>query len=182
MSTAKRTPFLPAGVAPVLAAGIVAALAYALWPEPPAPAPAQAPVVAKPASDTAAVPDLPGAGAPVSEWIDAANGLMDHGHFARAAEGYTHVLHLDSNSVAVWVDRGACRHALGDMRGAESDFRRALALAPSHATAHFNLGIVFFSQGRIDSARTYFNYVIANAPGSNEAERARAILAGQKGS
>jgi Flp pilus assembly protein TadD len=102
---------------------------------------------------------------------------MDHGHFEPAARGYTHVLHLDSLNAAVWVDRGACRHALGDFAGAKSDFRRALALTPEHPTAHFNLGIVFYSQGQADSARLHFNFVISTAPGSNEAERARSLLA-----
>ena len=101
---------------------------------------------------------------------------MDHGQFDLAIRGYTHALHLDSGTVPLWVDRGACRHAVGDLAGAEADFRRALTLEPEHPTAHFNLGIVFYGRGLADSARLHLNYVVSAAPGSPEAERAGALL------
>ena len=178
MSKRKAPARLPRAVAPILAAGAVAAVAYALWPDTPPPAPA--PPVAQGSSTQVAQILLPEPGAPVSEWVRAANALMDQGQFARAVEGYSHALHLDSSNVAVWVDRGACRHALGDLTAAEADFRRALQLVPEHTTAHFNLGIVFLTAGNLDSARPYFTYVQNAAPGSPEAARAKSILEGAK--
>lgn len=157
-------------------AGVVAALAYALWPQPAAPP-------REPARETEApgIP-LPAQDAPVETWIRAANALMDHGQFEVAIRAYTHALARDSQNVPLWVDRGACRHALGDYEGAESDFRQALRLAPEHPTAHFNLGVVFFSRNLPDSARVRFSLVRTLAPASPEAERARALLSQLKAS
>ena len=181
MSSTANARSLPHGWPWLLAIGVVGAFTYALWPEPKAlQVPAQPPPsVVVPSG---AQMQLPDPAAPVAEWERASNALMDQGQFELAAEGYTHVLHQDSMNVSVWVDRGACKHALGDLRGAESDFRAALAIAPEHPTAHFNLGIVFFSEGRTDSARLHFNYVLTAAPGSTEAERARTLLAQKPGS
>lgn len=167
----------PRGFAPLLAAGAVAAVAYAFWPEAPSPPQTQSQPDTPAVTGVAGGTLLPDSGASVTEWIRTSNALMDQGQFAVAALGYDRVLHLDSSNVSIWVDRGACRHALGDLDGAESDFRRALAMEPEHPTAHFNLGIVFTSQGRRDSARLHFNYVMTASPGSSEAERARALLA-----
>jgi len=119
---------------------------------------------------------LPDASAPLEQWIHASNHLMDEGRYDAAIQGYTHALDLDSQNIALWVDRGACRHATGDLEGAEGDFRRALRLLPEHPTAHFNLGIVFYSRGIADSARLHFNFVVNAAPGTPEAQRAISLL------
>jgi tetratricopeptide (TPR) repeat protein len=183
MTSKARAANLPRAWPWLFAAGVAGALTYALWPEKTVKAPDQPPPEAvQPVAPSGAQMQLPNVGAPVSEWVSVSNALMDQGSFALAAEGYSHVLHQDSMNVSVWVDRGACKHALGDLRGAESDFRSALTIAPEHPTAHFNLGIVFFSEGRIDSAKLHFNYVLTAAPGSNEAERARELLAQKPGS
>lgn len=177
MAKREKRSGLPRGFAPVVAAGAVAAVAYAMWPEaPPVPQAPAAPGTPPPAQAIQNL--LPDAGAPVSAWVTAANRLMDQGQYAQAIEGYSHAIHLDSSNVAVWVDRGACRHALGDLVAAEADFRRALRLVPEHTTAHFNLGIVFLTAGNIDSARPHFQYVQNASPGTPEAERAKSILEG----
>lgn len=174
MSARVRTGPRPAAVAPWLLAGAVAAVAYALWPQSPlAPTEGSAPPPAPVISPTGT---LPNAAAPLDEWIRASNQLMDEGRFDAAVAGYTHALHLDSQNVALWVDRGACRHSLGDLAGAEADFLRALRIVPEHPTAHFNLGIVYYSRGIADSAKLHFNFVVNAAPGSPEAERAGALI------
>ena len=173
MNPPVRPSLRPGTVAPWLLAGAVAAVAYALWPErhpvPPSAAPPQA-------APEASVEGLPGFDAPLEEWIRVSNRLMDEGHYDAAVKGYTHALHLDSQIVPLWVDRGACRHATGDLPGAEADFRQALKLQPEHPTAHFNLGIVYYTRGLADSAKPHFNFVVNAAPGSAEAERATALL------
>jgi len=178
MSKRQAQGRLPRGVGPVLAAGAVAAVAYAMWPETPptAVAPPAAPGATTPVQASRSL--LPGPEAPVSEWVRAANTLMDQGQYTQAIEGYTHALHIDSSDAAVWVDRGACLHAVGNLKAAEADFRRALRLVPEHTTAHFNLGIVFLTAGQLDSARPHFSYVQNAAPGSPEAARAKSILEG----
>lgn len=177
MNQSAKKSQMPRAFAPVVSAGIVAAFAYALWPEatppPPQPPPPQQPV---PAQQQPAVA-LPGPGAPIGEWVHASNQLMDQGAFPAAIKGYTEALALDSSVAEIWVDRGACRHALGDYDGAESDFRYAIGLNPQHVTAHFNLGIVFYSSGKSDSARSYWEWVRSNAPNSNEASRAQSLIA-----
>jgi tetratricopeptide (TPR) repeat protein len=175
MSDSSKKSNLPRAFAPVLSAGIVAAFAYALWPDSPPPPP-PSPAQPAPAGQPVAVA-LPGADAPFDEWVRAANQLMDHGAFPAAIKGYTEALARDSSVAEVWVDRGACRHALGDYDGAETDFRYAMRLNPEHVTAHFNLGIVFYSSGKSDSARAYWEWVRDKAPNSNEASRAQSLLA-----
>jgi tetratricopeptide (TPR) repeat protein len=174
MADSSKKTNMPPAFAPVLTAGIVAAFAYALWPDSPPPPP---PPQQTPAAGQQPEIALPGPDAPYEEWVHAANQLMDHGAFPAAIEGYTEALARNSSLQDVWVDRGACRHALGDYEGAEADFRHAIGLKPDHVTAHFNLGIVFYSSGRSDSARAYWEWVQVNAPNSNEASRAQSLLA-----
>ena len=161
---------LPKTFVMLFSAGLVAAFAYALWP-------VRRNVPERPAqpSDAAGVAMLP-PDATFEQWVQHSNQFMDQGAFPAAIAGYSEALDLDSMAVDVWVDRGACRHALSDFMGAEHDFRMALSIQSDHVTARFNLGIVFFSSGRLDSARVYWTWVTATAPESGEAVRARKLL------
>jgi tetratricopeptide (TPR) repeat protein len=102
---------------------------------------------------------------------------MDSGRLAEAIVCYSRALELDSTVADVWVDRGACRHGMGDHRGAIDDFRHALTILPLHTIAHFNLGIVYFTAHTPDSARAWWNRLLLISPTGPQADRARALLA-----
>ena len=60
--------------------------------------------------------------------------------------------HGTASPAAPLVNRGALRHAEGDLDGAEADYRAAIELDPSNATAHSNLGFLLAVLGRHDEA------------------------------
>lgn len=101
---------------------------------------------------------------------------MDAALFPAAIKYYTRALTLDSLSADLWVDRGACRHAMGDEPAAIADFRRGLLIEPSHVIAHFNIGVAFLTQNERDSARVWWERMITLAPTGIHSDRAREYL------
>lgn len=129
-------------------------------------------------TETETAPVLnPPPGADLSEWITMGNLQMDENRFRDAIRLYTHVIERDSQAVDVWVDRGGCRHALGDMNGALADFRAALVIAPLHQIAHFNMGITYYSGGMPDSAAIWWRRLLLFAPESPAAAKALRLMA-----
>lgn len=63
-----------------------------------------------------------------------------------------------------WFFLGAILGMRGDAAGAESGFRKALALNPGFLQAQFNLGIALRDQGRLDEARAELEAVVAKQP------------------
>jgi len=127
MTEKKSKPPIPVWMIGLVAVLAVLAVVYATWEAPPQapPAPGQQP----PASSNqlpAARPAEPGSDATYADWVAAGNQRMDAQMFADAVRFYSRALALDSTDADVWVDRGACRHGLGEDFGAISDFRRAL--------------------------------------------------------
>jgi tetratricopeptide (TPR) repeat protein len=108
--------------------------------------------------------------------VIAGNRCMDDGNFAMAAESYRRALALDGSSPDVRTDFGACLHALGLSEKAIEEFRTVLSNNPSHSTAHFNLGIVFYQLGRTDSARHYWKEYLRLDPTGRAAEMAEKLL------
>lgn len=133
---------------------------------PPPAAPVPPPPVATP---------VPGTG--YDQLVNSGHTYMDAGQYQSAVNFYTAALAIDSSDANVWVDRGACKHALGDGEGARQDFRRGLELNPTHTIAHFNMGITYFTEGKDDSAKIWFNRVLVLAPGSDHAKKAAEIIA-----
>lgn len=157
-------------------AGLIAAVTYAAMSSGSRVSPvSQQPVPAQ----TSRVPVAdPSASADLSEWIIAGNIHMDENRFHDAIRLYTHVVERDTLAVNVLVDRGACRHALGDTEGALEDFRKALAIAPLHEIAHFNIGITYYSDGMPDSAAIWWRKLLLFSSNSPTADRARHLLEG----
>ena len=102
---------------------------------------------------------------------------MDAGLYPEAVKYYTRALELDPTLTDIWVDRGACRHGMGDGTGARADFNRALALDSVHVIAHFNIGVTYMTDGASDSARSWWNRQLTLAPSGVHADRARALIA-----
>jgi type IV pilus assembly protein PilF len=57
------------------------------------------------------------------------------------------------------VNAGKCSASLGRIADAETYFRRALQVAPSNATAAYNLALIAFKTSRLDEARVWMKIV-----------------------
>ncbi len=108
--------------------------------------------------------------------IDVGNRTMDEGNFPLAAESYSRALAIDGQSPDVRTDYGACLQGMGLPARALEEFRMVMTEHPEHAIVRFNMGIVHYSQGQLDSARYYWEEFIGMAPDSGPAEAARGYL------
>jgi hypothetical protein len=63
--------------------------------------------------------------------------------------------------------RGAAREMLGDMEGAEEDYRRALALNPAFHGASLRLGALLLITGRTAEARSHLTAHMKSFPGDD---------------
>lgn len=100
------------------------------------------------------------------------NNFMDNQNFAMAAECYRRALSLDPSSNDVRTDYGACLHGMGLPERAIEEFRKVIGGNPQHVIATFNLGIVFNQMNQKDSARYYYNRVLALVPQGELAQAA----------
>jgi Flp pilus assembly protein TadD len=175
MAKSTKSAAPPRGLLLLGAIGAVAAVAYAFLSSPPTGAPPQNRPPA--AGRDVLATEQPPSGASLQTLIATGNARMDSGQYLVAIRYYTRALELDSGQVDVWVDRGASRHALGDGEGARGDFQRALALHPGHPIAMFNMGVAYMTDGQEDSARAWWNQLLALQPTGIHADRARELLA-----
>lgn len=75
-------------------------------------------------------------------------------------------LAMESASVgASWIEAGLAHERAGDLERAEEAYRKAAALAPGDAVAHFNLGNVLLARGRPEAAAERFEQAAALDPG-----------------
>lgn len=109
--------------------------------------------------------------------ISAGHMLMDQQNFLVASEAYARALAIDSSNIDIIVDYGACLHGIGMPDRAVQEFRRALLKSPQHPIAHFNMGVVFLGEQKIDSARLYWERYLELEPRGPGADRARELLA-----
>ena len=102
--------------------------------------------------------------------------FYDQANFPMACEAYSRALLLDSTSVDLRTDYGASLHAMGFSSRAMEEFKKVVANDPKHGVALFNIGILFQLQNERDSARAYWEQVVASASGSIVADSARVLL------
>jgi type IV pilus assembly protein PilF len=67
------------------------------------------------------------------------------------------------------INAGRCSLALGDVAGADSYFRRAVAVAPNNPQAIYGVALVSFKLGRPDDARTWIRRLTQQPPVPPEA-------------
>ncbi len=103
------------------------------------------------------------------------NNYMDQGNFAVAAELYRRALEI-RNVPDVRVDYGACLHGMGLPIRAIETFKQVIIDQPGHTIATFNLGVVYFDQQQLDSARVYFNKYLELEPNGQAIEQAERFL------
>ncbi len=82
-----------------------------------------------------------------------AKALQARGRIAEAMDNYEGVLARNPDEIESMLNLGVCRIAVGDAAAAEAQFRRALALAPAHASAWNSLGVALEHQRRHSEAR-----------------------------
>jgi tetratricopeptide (TPR) repeat protein len=73
-------------------------------------------------------------------------------------------LRLTTSDADLFVRRGMARLRLGQIAGAEADFRRAVALQPEEPGFHLALGLVLRMQGRLTEALDAFQTELLNNP------------------
>lgn len=82
-----------------------------------------------------------------------AKALQARGQISEAMEHYEGVLARNPGEIESILNLGVCRIATGDAVAAESQFRRAIALAPEHANTWNSLGVALEHQRRHAEAR-----------------------------
>lgn len=105
------------------------------------------------------------------------NQSMDQGNFPLAAESYRRALTIKSDDPDIRTDYGACLHGMGLPHRALEEFRKVLKAHPNHGVANFNMGIVFYNEQVLDSARVYWEKYLQIEPEGNVAATVREFLA-----
>ena len=104
------------------------------------------------------------------------NEYMDNFNYPVAAECYRRALEIDGSSLDVRTDYGACLHGMGLPHRAKEEFHKVIEKYPQHGIANYNLGIVFYSEKNIDSARYYWEQYLIHDPNGTASENARKLL------
>ncbi len=84
------------------------------------------------------------------------NKFMDQQMYSQAITQYEKALSIDSLHPDVLVDLGACYHYLGEDKEAELQSLRALQQDPNHDVAHYNMGVIKFTQGDFVAAKKWW--------------------------
>ncbi|ALJ37530.1 tetratricopeptide repeat protein [Azospirillum brasilense] len=92
----------------------------------------------------------------------------DAGRRAEAAALLERSVGLLPEDAGIRFDRAAALYALGDRSGAMREFRHTLALAPGHAEALSNLGLLLDESGRTADGATACRRALAVQPGHVE--------------
>ncbi|MCK4856452.1 MAG: tetratricopeptide repeat protein [candidate division Zixibacteria bacterium] len=108
--------------------------------------------------------------------VSQGNNFMDRGLYDHAIRQYRQALELDSLHLEVMIDLGACYHAIGRFREAVFHLEHALALAPDHRVALFNLGVVHLARADTSACRTYWQRFLEVVGDEPEAEVIRRKL------
>lgn len=108
--------------------------------------------------------------------VSGGNQHMDAGNFPMAAEFYGRAMKIDGSSPDVRTDYGSCLHAMGLAERGLEEFRKVYLEHPDHNIVRYNMGIVHYGLGRLDSAKQYWEEFLAGNPEGGAAESARDYL------
>ncbi len=97
------------------------------------------------------------------EQFDKALSLDSHNAMAHAGKAMVLVNRLQSSSMTVSKSRDSM------LQQAESECKQALGIDPTMPEAHYNLGMVYKEQGRLDDASSEFKSAIQSDPQYSEA-------------
>ena len=96
--------------------------------------------------------------------------LIKDRKFEGAAQAFAEAVERDPVAVESWLNRGVALKELGDLKGAEDCYRRALALSRQDPIAHNNLANVVGALGRHDEAAGLYRDAIALDPAYADAK------------
>jgi tetratricopeptide (TPR) repeat protein len=99
----------------------------------------------------------------VSDWFEQALSL-ESTDVAAAIKAYEHAVAADASNVAAWINWGRMLHEQGDMKKAESIYRRALADCGPDPVLMFNLGVLLEDAGRTGPAIEAYQTAIEEDP------------------
>ena len=94
--------------------------------------------------------------------LELASGYFGEGKTEVALDEVKQVVQADPTFAEAYNLRGLIYMRLGDNRGAEEDFRRALSLNPRDANAHHNYGWLLCQVGRYPESFQSFQQAMAN--------------------
>ncbi len=110
-------------------------------------------------------------------WVTLGNAYFDADRPQESIEAYERALQLDPNDPNVITDQGVMYVALRQFDKALANFQEANRLDPDHRQSLFNIGVAYAGLEDLDRAEEAWNRVIQAAPGTPDAERARAAIA-----
>jgi Tfp pilus assembly protein PilF len=86
-------------------------------------------------------------------------GLMLHeqGAYEAATSEFDQAIRLRTRDYRMWIYRGRARSALGDLTGAESDFRASIGLAPHYSEPQNELGRILLRMNRTNEGFEYLS-------------------------
>jgi hypothetical protein len=107
-----------------------------------------------------------------NKYLMAVLGLEKSHHFDDAVTGYQTALSRWPESLTAQMGLGNSYFALGDLKGAESAFRKATELHPQSAVAYNNLAYALLQQGRKQEALAAAQMAVAlGGPMKSESEK-----------
>ena len=105
-----------------------------------------------------------------------AHSLNDAGFYEKAIVHYEKYLKKFSKRTDVIVDYGVCYFELKKYEKAITILKSALQVEPKHQIAHFNLGIVNFTNNDLESAKSWWGKTVEIDPHSEVGQKAKELL------
>jgi tetratricopeptide (TPR) repeat protein len=108
--------------------------------------------------------------------LQLANALHDRQLYDKAIPYYKAYILMNPKDADARVDMGICYKELGKYTEAEGQMKMALHYVPNHLFAHFNLGIVYLSEGNLEESNKWFKKTVALDPNSEVGKHAQQLL------
>jgi len=111
-------------------------------------------------------------------WVQLGNAYFDSHQHQQSVDAYARALQLRPDDPNVLTDQGIMYRALRQYDRALANFQQANRLDPKHLQSLYNQGVVYgFDLHDRTRAEEAWNKLIRLAPGSDDANRARAAMA-----
>ncbi|MEE9431056.1 MAG: CDC27 family protein [Melioribacteraceae bacterium] len=108
--------------------------------------------------------------------LSLAHQLNDNGFYEKAIVNYEKYLKKFSKNTNVIVDYGVCYFELKKYDKSISILKSALQIEPKHQIAHFNLGIVNFSNNDMQAAKNWLEKTVEIDAHSEVGHKAKELL------
>ena len=105
-----------------------------------------------------------------------ANMLFDIQKYNEAIIYYRKTLLAQPDFISAQIDLSICYYSLKIIDTALVEMENALKIDSGHLKGLFNMGVMYYNTGQVDSAIHYWKQLLNQHPDSREAEVARGIL------